>query len=110
VAKYFTKLDGDRFRISQDLRGSIDFSQGNVVEPDFMGRFRGVDVIFCRNMLIYFDETSQRETIETLYDCLSPGGYICLGHSESMSRMSSLFRPRKFGDVILYQKPTENSR
>jgi chemotaxis protein methyltransferase CheR len=110
VGRYFTKLDSERFRISQDLRGSIDFSQGNVVDPDFMRRFRGVDVIFCRNMLIYFDEASQRETIQALYDCLLPGGFICLGHSESMSRMSSLFRPRKFGDVILYQKPTEKSR
>jgi len=110
VAKYFTKIDSERFRICADLRGSIDFSQGNVVEPSFMKKFRGVDVIFCRNMLIYFDEVSQRETIEALYDCLAPGGYICLGHSESMSRMSSLFRPRKFGDVILYQKPTEANR
>jgi len=110
VAKYFTRLDSERFRICPDLRRSIDFSQGNVVEPPFMKRFRGVDVIFCRNMLIYFDETSQRDTIEAFYDCLSPGGYICLGHSESMSRMSALFRPRKFGDVILYQKPSEKSR
>jgi chemotaxis protein methyltransferase CheR len=110
VAKYFTKVDSDQFRICGDLRDSIDFSQGNVVEPQFMRRFRGVDVIFCRNMLIYFDEASQRETIEAMYDCLSPGGYICLGHSESMSRMSSLFTPRKFGDVILYQKPTETIR
>jgi chemotaxis protein methyltransferase CheR len=110
VKKYFTKLDSERFRICNDLRRSIDFSQGNVVEPNFMKQFRGVDVIFCRNMLIYFDEASQRETIEALYDCLSPSGYICLGHSESMSRMSSLFLPRKFGDVILYQKPSEKSR
>jgi len=64
-------------------------------------------VIFCRNMLIYFDDVSQRAAIEALYDCLAPGGFICLGHSESMSRMSSLFRPRKFGDSILYQKPVE---
>ena len=58
----------------------------------FMRRFRDIDVIFCRNMLIYFDDKSRRETIEAMYDCLSPGGYICLGHSESMSRISSLFR------------------
>jgi chemotaxis protein methyltransferase CheR len=42
-----------------------------------------------------------------MYDCLSPGGYICLGHSESMSRISSLFRPKKFTDAIIYQKPVE---
>jgi chemotaxis protein methyltransferase CheR len=106
VAKYFNKLGPDRFQITKDLRQSIDFSQGNVVDPGFMKRFRGIDIIFCRNMLIYFDEASQRETLEAMYDCMAPGGYICLGHSESMSRMSSLFRPRKFGDTILYQKPS----
>jgi chemotaxis protein methyltransferase CheR len=107
IRKYFTRQKDQRYRISADLRGSIDFSQGNVVDPHFMRMFRGVDVIFCRNMLIYFDDTSRRETIEAMYDCLRPGGYICLGHSESMSRISSLFRPRKHADSIIYQKPFE---
>jgi chemotaxis protein methyltransferase CheR len=43
-----------------------------------------------------------------MYDCMSPGGYIGLGHSESMSRISSLFRARKYSDSIIYQKPFEN--
>ena len=108
IRKYFIRQKDRAYRISEDLRGSIDFSQGNVVDPLFMRRFRGVDVIFCRNMLIYFDDTSRRETIEAMYDCLAPGGYICLGHSESMSRISSLFRARKYSDAIIYQKPFED--
>jgi chemotaxis protein methyltransferase CheR len=107
IRKYFTAQKDRRFQISADLRDSIDFSRGNVIDPLFMRRFRDIDVIFCRNMLIYFDDTSRRETIEAMYDCLSPGGYICLGHSESMSRISSLFRPRKYADSIIYQKPFE---
>lgn len=107
VSKYFTRERSGLYRISADLRGSIDFTQGNVVDQFFMNRFRGIDVIFCRNMLIYFDDKSRRETIEAMYDCLSPGGYICLGHSESMSRISSLFRPKKYADTIIYQKPAE---
>jgi chemotaxis protein methyltransferase CheR len=108
LAKYFTPQKDEQFRINKDLRDSIDFSQGNVVDPAFMRRFRDLDVIFCRNMLIYFDDRSQRECIEAMYDCLAPGGFICLGHSESMSRISSLFRPRRFGDTIIYQKPLES--
>ncbi len=107
IRKYFIQQKDRRYRISDDIRGSIDFSQGNVVDPLFMRMFRNVDIIFCRNMLIYFDDTSRRETIEAMYDCLRPGGYICLGHSESMSRISSLFRPRKHADSIIYQKPFE---
>jgi chemotaxis protein methyltransferase CheR len=107
IRKYFVKHGERGYRISDDLRGSIDFSQGNVVDPRFMRMFRDIDVIFCRNMLIYFDDASRRQAIEAMYDCMPPGGYICLGHSESMSRISSLFRPRKYSDSIIYQKPIE---
>jgi chemotaxis protein methyltransferase CheR len=110
IRQYFTKQNGGEYRISAALRGSIDFVQGNVVDPLFMRKFRDIDVIFCRNMLIYFDDNSRRETIEAMYDCMSPGGYICLGHSESMSRISSLFRARKYSDSIIYQKPFETER
>jgi chemotaxis protein methyltransferase CheR len=103
-AKYFRKIDADKFQIRDALRESIDFSAANIMDAVQMKRFRFVDVIFCRNMLIYFDDTSRRLAVEMLYECLSPGGFICLGHSESMSRISSLFRPRKFEDTIVYQK------
>ena len=53
-----------------------------------MARYRDFDIIFCRNVLIYFDDASRRIAAENLYDCLRPGGYICLGHSETMSRIS----------------------
>jgi chemotaxis protein methyltransferase CheR len=107
IGKYFTEEKDNQFRIDKSLRDSIDFSRGNVIDGPYMRRFRDIDVVFCRNMLIYFDDRSQRETIEAMYDCMAPGGFICLGHSESMSRISSLFQPRRFGDVILYQKPYE---
>ena len=87
---------------------SVDFSIANIVDPLHTTRYRAVDVIFCRNLLIYFDDVSRRLAVEALYDCLSPGGFICLGHSESMSRISSMFQPRKFGDTIVYQKPLGN--
>lgn len=103
--KYFTKLGPDRYQICRDIRASIDFSHVNITAPGDLSRFRDMDVVFCRNMLIYFDDISRRQAIELLYECLTPGGFICLGHSESMSRMSSLFRPRKFADTIIYQKP-----
>ena len=69
-----------------------------------MRAFANIDVIFCRNMLIYFDDQSRRKTVESFYDSLNQGGFICLGHSESMSRISSLFAIRKFPQAIVYQK------
>jgi chemotaxis protein methyltransferase CheR len=104
-SKYFVPRPNGNFQISDDLRGSIDFSLVNVIDPVQTRRFRNIDVIFCRNMLIYFDDIGRRQTVEMFFDALAPGGYICLGHSESMSRMSSVFLPRKFGDTLVYQKP-----
>ena len=63
-------------------------------------------MIFCRNVLIYFDDTSRRVAAENLYENLLPGGYICLGHTESMSRISPLFDVARFDDAIVYQRPS----
>lgn len=105
MKKYFDPVSGGDYRICADLRDSVNFSNVNIVLPQDLRQFRQIDVVFCRNLLIYFDDVSRRQAIENIYECMSPGGFICLGHSESMSRMSSLFRPRKFADTIIYQKP-----
>lgn len=108
-AKYFQRVESDdgppRWRIMEELRESIDFSRINIVDPQQVRDFRGIDVIFCRNLLIYFDDLGRREAASMFYEALAPNGFVCLGHSESMSRMSSLFIPRRFPDAILYQKP-----
>ncbi len=106
-AKYF-RPRGDDFQICDALRQSIDFSVVNVSDAMAMRRFRDIDVIFCRNMLIYFDDDSRRQAVETLYESMRPGGVICLGHSESMSRMSAMFEPRRYGGTILYQRPADH--
>jgi chemotaxis protein methyltransferase CheR len=85
----------------------VEFSRVNLSDPNETRRFRDIDVIFCRNLLIYFDDVSRRIAAEAMYDALRPGGFICLGHSESMSRISSLFNVRRFPDALVYQKPTE---
>lgn len=106
MSRYFVTRDDGSFQIRDELRESIDFSLVNVVDPAQTRRFRNMDIIFCRNMLIYFDDVARRDTVEMFYEVLAPGGFVCLGHSESMSRMTSLFVPRKFGDTIVYQKPS----
>jgi len=107
VTRYFEMVGEREWRLSADIRGSVTYSRVNVVEAGEMARYRNMDVVFCRNMLIYFDDVSRREAAENFYDCLAPGGFICLGHTESMSRISPLFRVRRFADAIVYQKPVE---
>lgn len=104
--KYFVRLANGDYQIIENIRGSVTFSRVNITEPAETSGYRDFDIVFCRNLLIYFDDLSRREAAETLYDALAPEGFICLGHSESMSRISTLFHPRKFPDGIVYQKPS----
>ena len=105
LEKYFVALGGGRWRIVEELRQSIEFSHVNITDLEQVRVFRSLDVVFCRNLLIYFDDLGRREAAAMFYEALAPGGFVFLGHSESMSRMSSLFVPRKFPDAIVYQKP-----
>ncbi len=106
LQQYFRRV-GQNWQICDALRDAVEFTRVNLSDPSDTRAYRGFDVVFCRNLLIYFDDISRKAAAETFYDALNPGGFICLGHSESMSRMSSLFRVRKFPDAIVYQKPLE---
>jgi chemotaxis protein methyltransferase CheR len=105
ISRYFARESEDRYRIDPGLRESIRFSRANLIDARDLAGYRGFDIIFCRNVLIYFDDASRRVAAENLYDCLLPGGYICLGHSETMSRISPLFQVCRFSDAIVYQRP-----
>jgi chemotaxis protein methyltransferase CheR len=105
VDRYFKPVADSKHEIDEGLRNSIEFTRANVIDPKDTARYRDFDLIFCRNVLIYFDDASRRQAAENLYDCLRPGGYICLGHSESMSRISPLFSVCRFPDAIVYQRP-----
>jgi chemotaxis protein methyltransferase CheR len=106
INRYFSARDREEWKILDDLRDSVQFSQVNIVDADGTKRHGKFDVIFCRNVLIYFDDASRRMAAENLYENLLPGGYICLGHTESMSRISPLFDVRRFTDAIVYQRPS----
>lgn len=106
LTRHFEPVGKGRWRISDALRAAVTFTTVNLSDAASMRAHRGrYDVIFCRNLLIYFDDASRRQAAEALYDSLRPGGFLCLGHSESMSRMSSLFTVRKCADAIVYQRP-----
>lgn len=108
--KYFHRRSDNEFEISRDLVAAVDFSRVNLSDANDTRRFRDIDVIFCRNLLIYFDDLSRRLAAEAMYDALTPGGFVCLGHSESMSRISSLYTVRRFPDAMVYQKPMSGNR
>ncbi|RYF92500.1 MAG: protein-glutamate O-methyltransferase CheR [Caulobacteraceae bacterium] len=105
IGAYFEPARRGRRRIIEDLRQSVTFTEANLIDRGGMKEQGVFDVIFCRNVLIYFDDDSRARAVEHLHDSLAPGGFICLGHTESMSRISSRFAIRRFDDAIVYQRP-----
>ena len=106
VRRYFEPQGAEIWKIIEELRESVLFTPVNIVDPVETRQHGRFDIIFCRNVLIYFDDASRRVAAENLYENLMPGGFICLGHTESMSRISPLFSVRRFTDAIVYQKAT----
>jgi chemotaxis protein methyltransferase CheR len=104
LKKYFRRVGTD-YQIDDVLRNAVDFTRVNLFDPVDVRPYRHFDVIFCRNLLIYFDDLSRKQAAATFFDALRPGGFFLLGHSESMSRISALFNFRKFADAMVYQRP-----
>lgn len=92
------------YELSEDLHGTVDFKVVNVFDKAQMRALGKFDVIFSRNMLIYFDDASRKEVAMTFYDMLNPGGYVLLGHAEYMSRIVSVFNAKKIDSTLIYQK------
>lgn len=85
--------------MSDELKGRIRFKRLNLIEPwPMSGSF---EIIFCRNVVIYFDKDTQRDLFNRYADMLCPGGWLFIGHSESLNRVSERFR--HLGDTI-YRK------
>jgi chemotaxis protein methyltransferase CheR len=83
----------------------VRFTQVNLVDAAGMAAHGRFDIILCRNVLIYFDDDSRLAAAGNLFEALNPGGFVCLGHTESMSRISDRFTLRRFPDAIVFQRP-----
>lgn len=100
--KYFTRFKSggeNHFRVSPAISRLVRFHYLNLADPwPMKGPFQ---VIFCRNVMIYFDRDTQEELVHRFHDYLAPGGYFFVGHSESLARIKNPFRYRK---PSIYQK------
>jgi len=105
VARYFEGRMGGAVQLIQDLRDSVSFSPVNLIDRASMASHGLFEIIFCRNVLIYFDEASRRTAAEALFDSLRPGGFLLLGHTESMARIDDRFEVVRLADAVVYQRP-----
>jgi chemotaxis methyl-accepting protein methylase len=101
LTRYFTRLDGT-YEVTKSLRGKVIFGQHDLGQRS---PFPRIDLVLCRNVLIYFTEERRQTLVQRFYEALEPGGYLFLGHSESISKMPVKFQAIVLGDCILYRKP-----
>lgn len=99
--KYFIKHE-NKWLLNENLRNMVEFRRVNLIEPFTM--LGGFDVIFCRNVLIYFDETTKRRIFDQFYEMLSDQGFLILGASESTYGLTELFKSVRYNGTILYIK------
>jgi chemotaxis protein methyltransferase CheR len=102
--KYFLEKDG-LYRISDEVKKHVDFIHLNLIDRSKIALLGGVDVVMCRNVIIYFGLETKQEVIRTFEEKLRPGGYLLLGHSESLINLSSAFELRHLRHDLVYRKP-----
>ena len=105
VAAYFGEEQRHRRQIIEPLRESVQYIPANIIDRATLAALGTFDVVFCRNLLIYFDDKSRQSAVDNLFDCLNPGGFICLGHSESMARITDRFAMVRYDNTIVYRRP-----
>lgn len=98
--KYFRRIDGERVAVIDKIRSEVIFRSFNLMNAHFPFK-KHFHVIFCRNVMIYFDVSKKNELVGKFYDCLEPGGYLFVGHSESLTREAKGF---KYAMPAVYRK------
>ena len=103
MQKYFTKR-GETYVLDEKIRHSVRFRQHNMLSPLRPPELNNFDVVFCRNVLIYFDVKTKQEAVSTAYDSLVAGGYLIIGSSESLHNVTRAFKPTTIDKVVAYEK------
>jgi chemotaxis protein methyltransferase CheR len=102
--RYFVEKDG-QWKISDEIKKHVDFIHLNLMDRDKIALLGSMDVILCRNVIIYFDRKGKRRVIDTFEEKLRPGGHLLLGHSESLINLSTSLELRHLKGDLVYRKP-----
>jgi chemotaxis protein methyltransferase CheR len=108
--RHFVKAAAGAAQVKEAIRRLVSFREGNIVDPASYEGLGPLDVIFCRNVLIYFSDAMILKVVRLFHDVLAPGGHLFLGHAESLSRITDLFTPIRFQGAMVYRKAGEPAR
>jgi chemotaxis protein methyltransferase CheR len=104
VKRWFVESEGT-WRISDEIKRHVVFTHLNLLDRGKIALLGTMDIVLCRNVIIYFDLATKRQVIQTFEQKLRAGGYLLLGHSESLINLSNAFRLRHLRNDLVYRKP-----
>jgi len=105
--RYFSRNEDGKYALDDTIRNMVHFGHLNLMDEKMMGLIRECDVIMCRNVIIYFDKNAKAKAVNSFFRKLVPGGYLLLGHSESLMNITTVFKLKHLTRVMVYQKPGE---
>jgi chemotaxis protein methyltransferase CheR len=106
VERHFVARGPGR-EVREPIRRMVQFRQGSLLDRESYQGLRPLDVVLCRNVLIYFSDTAIRKVVGHFQELLAPGGFLLLGHAESLSRVTDAFLPVRFKGAMIYEKPAQ---
>ena len=104
IRRYFQEQDGG-YKIADKVKELVTISHLNLFDQNRLTLLGRMDIIFCRNVIIYFDQLAKKKVVEVFYRTLREGGYLLLGHSESLMNISTAFVLKHLRNDMVYQKP-----
>jgi chemotaxis protein methyltransferase CheR len=104
VKRFFIEQD-DGLKVCDEIRDLVTISHLNLFDTNRMVMLGKMDLIFCRNVIIYFDLAAKKRVVESFFNTLYEGSYLLLGHSESLMNVTTQFTLRHFKNDMIYQKP-----
>ena len=104
VRRFFVEQD-EGLKVCDEIRDLVTISHLNLFDTNRMVMLGKMDLIFCRNVIIYFDLAAKKRVVESFFTTLYDGGYLLLGHSESLMNVTTQFTLRHFKNDMIYQKP-----
>jgi len=106
LERHFVK-DGSGLRVKEASRKAVSFRAGNLLDPASYAGLAPLDVVFCRNVLIYFSDAAVQRAVSLFHEALAPGGYLFLGHAETLRGLSQDFHLRQAFGSFFYQRREE---
>ncbi len=103
LQKYFISSE-DSYKLKENIKSLVKFKLANLFEFSTLSPYDKYDLIFCRNVMIYFSKDFKRSLVESFYNCLNPDGYFIISNTENLNDMQTKFELIKKGNIFMYQK------